>query len=118
MAAYLLKPLGGTKKAEERELDPRYAKALDWALGHRWATAGIGAFLFIFALFLASQTPVGFRPTQDPGFFYIKIQGAPGATRTDMDRAIRQASSIRSEEHTSELQSLMRISYAVFFLKK
>src|SRR3546814_9176166 len=24
----------------------------------------------------------------------------------------------RSEEHTSELQSLMRISYAVFFLKK
>src|SRR3546814_10739446 len=28
------------------------------------------------------------------------------------------ASSIRSEEHTSELQSLMRISYAVFCLKK
>src|SRR3546814_2121728 len=26
--------------------------------------------------------------------------------------------SVRSEEHTSELQSLMRISYAVFFLKK
>src|SRR3546814_6980855 len=25
---------------------------------------------------------------------------------------------IRSEEHTSELQSLMRISYAVFFLNK
>src|SRR3546814_4957712 len=25
---------------------------------------------------------------------------------------------MRSEEHTSELQSLMRISYAVFFLKK
>src|SRR3546814_3137867 len=28
------------------------------------------------------------------------------------------ASMIRSEEHTSELQSLMRISYAVFCLKK
>src|SRR3546814_7691531 len=28
------------------------------------------------------------------------------------------ASSRRSEEHTSELQSLMRISYAVFCLKK
>src|SRR3546814_2991441 len=25
---------------------------------------------------------------------------------------------VRSEEHTSELQSLMRLSYAVFFLKK
>src|SRR3546814_8952947 len=31
-------------------------------------------------------------------------------------RALRYA--IRSEEHTSELQSLMRISYAVFCLKK
>src|SRR3546814_2420554 len=30
----------------------------------------------------------------------------------------RITSSIRSEEHTSELQSLMRISYAVFCLKK
>src|SRR3546814_2571259 len=30
---------------------------------------------------------------------------------------LRQAG-IRSEEHTSELQSLMRISYAVFCLKK
>src|SRR3546814_2298088 len=33
--------------------------------------------------------------------------------------AIRSAAfRIRSEEHTSELQSLMRISYAVFCLKK
>src|SRR3546814_10565353 len=30
----------------------------------------------------------------------------------------REARSNRSEEHTSELQSLMRISYAVFCLKK
>src|SRR3546814_10315589 len=29
-----------------------------------------------------------------------------------------QTSELRSEEHTSELQSLMRISYAVFCLKK
>src|SRR3546814_3396333 len=31
---------------------------------------------------------------------------------------VRQAPRSRSEEHTSELQSLMRISYAVFCLKK
>src|SRR3546814_4079235 len=31
---------------------------------------------------------------------------------------IAAAASLRSEEHTSELQSLMRISYAVFCLKK
>src|SRR3546814_2849098 len=32
--------------------------------------------------------------------------------------AVREQNSQRSEEHTSELQSLMRISYAVFCLKK
>src|SRR3546814_9538703 len=39
--------------------------------------------------------------------------GAVIACSTDAKRE-----SIRSEEHTSELQSLMRISYAVFCLKK
>src|SRR3546814_977153 len=33
-------------------------------------------------------------------------------------RAFEQGGHARSEEHTSELQSLMRISYAVFCLKK
>src|SRR3546814_15090237 len=33
-------------------------------------------------------------------------------------RSLMKASLRRSEEHTSELQSLMRISYAVFCLKK
>src|SRR3546814_3477609 len=33
-------------------------------------------------------------------------------------RVVAPAATIRSEEHTSELQSLMRISYAVFCLKK
>src|SRR3546814_7087080 len=32
--------------------------------------------------------------------------------------ALKCCTAIRSEEHTSELQSLMRISYAVFCLKK
>src|SRR3546814_1762821 len=45
----------------------------------------------------------------------------------DIDRRVGQAdvpgrcegaAAVRSEEHTSELQSLMRISYAVFCLKK
>src|SRR3546814_6898786 len=40
------------------------------------------------------------------------------ASRTDMVAATRRPVPHRSEEHTSELQSLMRISYAVFCLKK
>src|SRR3546814_10564944 len=39
------------------------------------------------------------------------------ATQT-RPRWMKCASPARSEEHTSELQSLMRISYAVFCLKK
>src|SRR3546814_9695619 len=37
---------------------------------------------------------------------------------TVVDTWLKLAKSKRSEEHTSELQSLMRISYAVFCLKK
>src|SRR3546814_1514681 len=42
------------------------------------------------------------------------------ASRAPLGRALvdAQRRSGRSEEHTSELQSLMRISYAVFCLKK
>src|SRR3546814_3770769 len=39
-------------------------------------------------------------------------EGAPG------DRISYQGADIRSEEHTSELQSLMRITYAVYCFKK
>src|SRR3546814_5810686 len=43
-----------------------------------------------------------------------RAQAAPGHfTLTDIVGRV-----VRSEEHTSELQSLMRISYAVFCLKK
>src|SRR3546814_5997605 len=40
------------------------------------------------------------------------------ALRCQGDRRTRRHRGTRSEEHTSELQSLMRISYAVFCLKK
>src|SRR3546814_4609804 len=43
------------------------------------------------------------------------VAGGEGAALTGDDRTHRQS---RSDEHTSELQSLMRISYADFRLKK
>src|SRR3546814_4276887 len=43
------------------------------------------------------------------------VAGVHGLQHVDRLRAAHQP---RSEEHTSELQSLMRISYAVFCLKK
>src|SRR3546814_7437620 len=40
------------------------------------------------------------------------------AIKLDIETRAERAERDRSEEHTSELQSLMRISYAVFCLKK
>src|SRR3546814_5098459 len=44
----------------------------------------------------------------------VPVGGAAPLTLADQ----KNGTVIRSEEHTSELQSLMRISYAVFCLKK
>src|SRR3546814_4903794 len=41
-----------------------------------------------------------------------------GLMTPDQMARFKSENGIRSEEHTSELQSLMRISYAVFCLKK
>src|SRR3546814_1629706 len=47
------------------------------------------------------------------------VSGCPGHSTIHSEfSANRTLSARRSEEHTSELQSLMRISYAVFCLKK
>src|SRR3546814_1813467 len=46
----------------------------------------------------------------------LVADGGDFADREDLQLRIGQR--LRSEEHTSELQSLMRISYAVFCLKK
>src|SRR3546814_7687226 len=51
------------------------------------------------------------------GFLGVLVMMRPGAAAFD-PAALVALASVRSEEHTSELQSLMRISYAVFCLKK
>src|SRR3546814_1879468 len=55
--------------------------------------------------------------------FVVQYRNAEGIKRRmNLGRfgvlTVDQARDLRSEEHTSELQSLMRISYAVFCLKK
>src|SRR3546814_6546846 len=52
------------------------------------------------------------------GFFKYKTQIGAGAFIGSNSALVAPVKIGRSEEHTSELQSLMRISYAVFCLKK
>src|SRR3546814_3585805 len=67
------------------------------------------------------------RPGENRELSFVEIMGcdAGGIVRADrrtliifVQRLGHKGLGIRSEEHTSELQSLMRISYAVFCLKK
>src|SRR3546814_6513821 len=46
------------------------------------------------------------------------LERGPGGQVLDVVATVMEVIAARSEEHTSELQSLMRISYAVFCLKK
>src|SRR3546814_5395321 len=48
----------------------------------------------------------------------ISAFGLLEMSRQRLRPSLIESSTMRSEEHTSELQSLMRISYAVFCLKK
>src|SRR3546814_3083907 len=55
------------------------------------------------------------------GFASLQLRGGGGGAEDAQAlgaEAVDDAGDQRSEEHTSELQSLMRISYAVFCLKK
>src|SRR3546814_7044428 len=73
--------------------------------------------------FMAGRSPSGNRQTagllaglEDGGVALDRLQ-APRADRIAGQQHVNLVGSERSEEHTSELQSLMRNSYAVFCLK-
>src|SRR3546814_3652454 len=65
-----------------------------------------------------SETDFVAKNEQFQGFVCDVTQVALAGSITDIDALNAAAYPGRSEEHTSELQSLMRISYAVFCLKK
>src|SRR3546814_2108739 len=63
------------------------------------------------------QRPLALRHPVDVGQPVEAVEHRR-AEAGDLAAELDQAVQLRSEEHTSELQSLMRISYAVFCLKK
>src|SRR3546814_10286120 len=75
---------------------------------------------------LSSQVPVPSHPSSDTasgvrtGLDNVTRRPfwSPHPARPRQFHELPSCAGLRSEEHTSELQSLMRISYAVFCLKK
>src|SRR3546814_1743849 len=81
-----------------------------------WFEENSNLYIFTGDSFAATNARIGRKPMmyEGPQFESIDID-----TPQDWDFAVVAAQYMRrSEEHTSELQSLMRISYAVFCLKK
>lgn len=90
MAAYFLQPVHDPKP--QRPLPKVYARTLDAALTHPWLACVVGAIAFLSAVEIASTMPTGFQPTADRGYFYLAVQGPPGAIQSKMDDAVRRVS--------------------------
>src|SRR3546814_1431126 len=67
---------------------------------------------------LVEGTGVTKGQAQPFGTSFTSLPSLPSVSSHTEPSSLTSTSRIRSEEHTSELQSLMRISYAVFCLKK
>src|SRR3546814_1034721 len=65
-----------------------------------------------------TRTPVGAGLLAKTAAHPTCLLADPPLSRASPLPQVQWCAQVRSEEHTSELQSLMRISYAVFCLKK
>jgi HAE1 family hydrophobic/amphiphilic exporter-1 len=92
MAAYLMKPAATPRP--RKPLWAPYRRALLWALDHRIVAALIGGAVFVLSLLLVPLLPQGFQPPSDPDYFYVNIQGAPGATAADMDATVERVTRV------------------------
>ncbi|MET0364415.1 MAG: efflux RND transporter permease subunit [Sphingobium sp.] len=93
MAAYFLKPHHARSGpiSTGGGLNPTHKRVLDWALARPWTCAGIGAGLFFVAILIGGSLAIGFQPTQNRNYVYIAVEGAPGATRANMETALQKA---------------------------
>ena len=92
MAAYLLKP--APDPHPRGPLTGPYRDALEWALSHRWLSILGGALVFAASIGLAAILPKGLQPEQNPDYYYINIQGPPGATPEAMEQIVRNVSQV------------------------
>src|SRR3546814_2419958 len=98
---------------------PTFGQAILWIAPWRWIFWALAILATLILLWMGMRLPETLLPENrlrmSAGTIFRTV-GTIVRTRTSIGYML--ASGVRSEEHTSELQSLMRISYAVFCLKK
>src|SRR3546814_7566604 len=99
----------------------RCVEVVDLSVEHRQELAQLGAHLRVGPQQverLLEARVLGDGPADEGGDEHADEASLPLGHLVDRRGCRRCEEVLRSEEHTSELQSLMRISYAVFCLKK
>src|SRR3546814_7613997 len=102
-------PISGSSMATSSRSDSMPGSRAKFSAPRRWWVIALVAPLLLFLLvsFVAPVLLMLSRAVTDRELQTVWPESAAALRQWD-----------RSEEHTSELQSLMRISYAVFCLKK
>jgi len=85
LAAYFLAPKAPRPRTP---LPAFYTRTLTWALDHRIIALIVGGVVFVASLFLLVPLPKGVQPEGNPNYYYVNVEGPPGATVADMRKLI------------------------------
>ncbi|MEI9965008.1 MAG: efflux RND transporter permease subunit [Caulobacteraceae bacterium] len=100
MAAYFLKP--SPHPHERGPLKGPYRVALEWALEHRWLSIIGGGLIFVASLMLIGVLPKGVQPEGNPNYYYLDLEGPPGATPAAMDQLVREVTQLVKQRPETE----------------
>jgi cobalt-zinc-cadmium resistance protein CzcA len=98
VASYLFAPRGGSKDRDEVHEDARwfvtlrsrFARALEWSIGHRWSVIGTAIGLLVVSLGSVPFLGTEFMPKLDEGYMLIESRRIPSVS-------LAQAMSVSSE---------------------
>jgi HAE1 family hydrophobic/amphiphilic exporter-1 len=92
LAAYFLKP--SKDPHPRRDFTGFYRGVLDWSLDHRFLSIVIGTLILIGSFALVKFIPTAFQPAGNANYYYLKVQGPPGATTADMERTVQSVTAM------------------------
>ena len=100
LAAYFLK--ANAHPSPRPAFKGHYRNVLEWSLNHRIVSCIIGGLIFIVSIGLAPLIPTTFQPPGNNNYFYLKVQGPPGATTEDMDRTVQSITTLFQQRPETE----------------
>jgi len=95
MAAYFLKPKPARVR---RPLPAAYTRTLGWALDHRIVSAIIGTIIFFASMSLMLPLKKGVQPEGNSNYYYVNVQGPPGATLDDMKAVVGKVDALLARQ--------------------